>query len=100
MQQGYVYEGEIYSRQMQIITWILGDLEARRTRPDWDAEIAEVVAAASGEKEPCRVTVDVAVGDSAADRSGHEYYEIKSPGKSCASDAGKHETTAEDANCE
>jgi hypothetical protein len=79
MQQGCVYEGEIHSSQMQVITHILGDLEARRARPDWDAEIAEVFGAASGDKEPCRVTVDVAVGDSAGDRSGHEYYEIKSP---------------------
>ena len=78
-QQGYVYKGEIYSRQIQAITKILGDLEALRRRPDWDAEVGEVFAAASGPKEVCQVTIDVVIGDSLADRSTHEYYEIKSP---------------------
>lgn len=79
MQQGYVYDGEIHSRQLQVITRILGDLEARRRKPDWDVEIAEVFAAASGPKEPAHVTVDVAVGGASGERSGHSYYEIKSP---------------------
>jgi hypothetical protein len=79
MQQGYVYKGKICSRQMQVITKILGDLEARRRRPDWATEVAEVFAAASGPKEDCQVTVDVATGDSAPDRSTHKYYEVKSP---------------------
>ena len=43
-----VPEGEINSRQMQVITRLLGDLEARRRAPDWDSEIQEVYAAASG----------------------------------------------------
>ena len=74
-----MYDGQIHSRQLQVITKILGDLEALRRRPDWDAEIGEVFAAASGPKEPAHVTVDVAVGGAADKRSGHAYYEIKSP---------------------
>jgi len=79
MQQSYLYKGEIHSAQLHVITRILGDLEALRRRPDWDAEIAEVFAAASGPTEPSQVTVDVAVGDTASQTSGHSYYEIKSP---------------------
>lgn len=79
MQQGYVYSGEIYSEQLHVITRILGDLEAVRRRPDWDAEVAEVFAAASGSKEQCRVIVDVAIGDSSEAHASHDYYEIKSP---------------------
>lgn len=79
MQKGFVYIGEIHSAQLHVIARILSDLEARRRRPDWDAEIAEVFAAASGPKERAQVTVDVAVGASPAARSGHSYYEIKSP---------------------
>ena len=79
MQQGFVYDGEIHTAQLQVIQRILGDLEALRRRPDWDAEIAEVLAAASGPTEACHVTVDVAVGNSAEERSSHSYYEVKSP---------------------
>ncbi len=79
MRQGYAYSGQIYSDQLRVITRILGDLEAVRRRPDWDAEVAEVFAAASGSKEACRVIVDVAIGDSEGDRTSHDYYEIKSP---------------------
>lgn len=77
--QGYVYKGEIYSKQIQVITRLLSDLESRRRKPEWDREIAEVLAAASGPKEPSQVTVDVAIGDSSENRASHEYYEIKSP---------------------
>ncbi len=78
-QQGYVYEAEIHSNQLHVIHRILGDLEAGRRKPDWDAEMAEVLAAASGPTEPCHVTCDVAIGNSESDRASHEYFEIKSP---------------------
>lgn len=77
--QGYSYSGQIHTTQLHVIQSILNDLEARRRKPDWDTEIKEVLAAASGSTEPCTVTVDVAVGESQADRNTHEYFEIKAP---------------------
>jgi hypothetical protein len=77
--RSYAYVGDIHTAQLHVVQSILGDLEARRRRPDWDSEIAEVFAAASGPTEPCQVTVDVAVGDSEDDRSTHAYFEIKAP---------------------
>lgn len=79
MQQSYLYEGEIYSEQVRVITKILADLEALRRRPDWGSEIREVFAAASGATERCQVRADVAIGKSAAEMVSHEYFEIKSP---------------------
>lgn len=77
--RGHAYSGAIHTAQLHVIQGILNDLEARRRRPDWDIEIAEVFAAAHGPTEPCRVTVDVAVGDSLADRATHQFFEIKAP---------------------
>ena len=79
MQQGYVYEGQIHSEQLRVIQRILGDLEAGRRRPNWDAEVAEVFAAATGPTEASRLIADVAIGDSDADKASHDYFEIKSP---------------------
>lgn len=77
--RSYSYVGEIHTAQLHAVQSILGDLEARRRRPNWNAEIAEVLGAASGPTEPCRVIVDVAVGVSEDDRDSHEYFEIKAP---------------------
>ena len=43
--KGHSYSGEIHTAQLHVIQSILNDLEARRRRPDWDSEIAEVLAA-------------------------------------------------------
>lgn len=77
--QGYSYAGSIHVEQLRVIQTILNDLESRARRPDWDGEVAEVLAAARGGTEPCHVTVDVAVGTTATDRSTHEYFEVKAP---------------------
>ena len=79
MAKGHSYTGTIHTAQLHAIQSILNDLESRKRRPDWDKEIGEVFAVASGRTEPCHVTVDVAVGDSAADQRTHEFFEIKAP---------------------
>lgn len=79
VEQGHSYSGTIHTAQLHVIQSILNDLETRNRRPDWETEIGEVFAAAAGPTEPCHVTADVAVGDSAADQRTHEFFEVKAP---------------------
>lgn len=78
-ERGFVFRGEIHSSQLHTIQSILNELETRKRHPDWERELDEVLNADTGHTVPCEVTVDVAVGLSADDRSTHSYFEIKAP---------------------
>ena len=59
-ENGYDVSGQIYQNQLKVIQRILNDLEHGGKRsPNWNSEIKEVLAAASGPKVNSTVVVDL-----------------------------------------
>ncbi len=75
-ERGGRYVGRLRQGQLSQIQRILNDLEAGRSRPDWDAEFASVLAIAAGEQVEVGVIADLHVWN---DDGSHLFFEVKAP---------------------
>lgn len=75
-ERGDRYVGRLHQDQLGQIQRILNELDARRRRPDWDAELASVLNARSGEVVDVAVIADLHVWN---DDQTHRFFELKAP---------------------
>jgi len=75
-ERGGRYVGRLRQGQLSRIQTILNNLEARRSRPDWDAEFDSVLSASEGAYVEVGVIADLHVWNN---DGSHLFFEVKAP---------------------